>query len=247
MSITVDLNALSVNYTENQGNLTLFDSAIFFSDEDSLVDTLTITLDGALPTEFLSVLFLPTGYLSSYDSNTGLLTISSDTGDISDANWQSVLRSVQYNNSSNNPPGTRELTVIASDTIGAETSNSAAVTYTIAIAAVNNAPTGAVTISGNVQENATLTANVDNIADDDGLGAFSYQWFRDNVMISSATNSTYILEDTDVGKQISVEVSYIDGQGTAESLTSAQTAAVTNVNNAPTGAVTISGNVQENA
>ncbi len=103
------------------------------------------------------------------------------------------------------------------------------------------------TISGNVQENATLTANVDNIADDDGLGAFSYQWFRDNVMISSATNSTYILENTDVGKQISVEVSYIDGQGTAESLTSAQTAAVTNVNDAPTGAVTISGNVQENA
>ena len=85
------------------------------------------------------------------------------------------------------------------------------------------------------------------IADDDGLGTFSYQWLRDNAIISNATDSFYVLGDADVGKQISVEVSYIDGQGTAESLTSAQTAAVTNVNDAPTGAVTISGNVQENA
>ncbi len=49
--------------------------------------------------------------------------------------------------------------------------------------------------------------------------------------------STYTLGDADVGTQISVQVSYTDGQGTPESVTSAQTAAVANVNDAPTGAV----------
>ena len=46
-------------------------------------------------------------------------------------------------------------------------------------------------------------------------------------------DSTYTLGDADVGTQISVQVSYTDGHGTAESVTSAQTAAVVNVNDAP--------------
>ena len=41
------------------------------------------------------------------------------------------------------------------------------------------------------------------------------------------------------------KVSYTDGQGTAETLTSAQTAAVANVNDAPVGVPTITGTVTE--
>ncbi len=115
MSITIDLNSVGIGYTENQGNLTLFNLATIFSDGGSLVDTVKITLDSASLTESLSLSasFLPTGYTASYDSNTGVLTISSGTGDISDANWESVLRSVQYSNSSNNPLGGRIITVVA--------------------------------------------------------------------------------------------------------------------------------------
>ena len=358
MSITVDLSSVSGSYTENQGNLTLFAAATFLSDDGSLVDIVEITLSSVLPSELLSVASLPTGYISSYDSMTGVLTISNGTGEISDANWESALRSVLYNNSSDNPPGTREITVVASDTVGPATSASTPANYTIAITSSNDAPvitgdlaaaiteagnyvltvadleeadpdddgveltytvtsqtngtvklddsatlsftaqdvidgkvsffhdnsetlnagfefsladggedavlpatgtfsfavtptndppTGVVTIDGAAQENATLTAVTGTIADNDGLGAFNYQWLRDNIAISGATGETYVLSTVDIGAQISVTVSYTDGQGALESLTSDPTAVVTNVNDPPTGAVTVDGTAQENA
>ena len=52
------------------------------------------------------------------------------------------------------------------------------------------------------------------------LGSFSYQWLRDGSAISGATSSTYSLTSDDVSAAVSVRVSYTDGQGTAESLTS---------------------------
>ena len=63
--------------------------------------------------------------------------------------------------------------------------------------------------------------------------------------IGGATGSTYTLGDADVGAMISVQVSYTDLQGTNESVTSAQTAAVANINDAPTGSVNISGTPTE--
>jgi VCBS repeat-containing protein len=109
---------------------------------------------------------------------------------------------------------------------------------------INDTPVGLPTISGTATEDQTLTANTAGISDADGLGAFSYQWLRNGVAIGGATSSTYTLVDADVGSQISVQVNYTDGHGTNESVTSMQTAAVTNVNHAPviggdsTGAVT---------
>jgi hypothetical protein len=108
------------------------------------------------------------------------------------------------------------------------------------VANINNAPVGLPTITGTVQEDQVLAADTSGISDADGLGAFSYQWLRDGVDIGGATASTYTLGDADVGSQISAQVSYLDGNGTAEGpLASAQTAAVSNVNDAPTGGVGI--------
>jgi hypothetical protein len=108
------------------------------------------------------------------------------------------------------------------------------------VANMNNAPVGLPTITGTVQEDQVLAADTSGISDADGLGAFSYQWLRDGVDIGGATASTYTLGDADVGSQISAQVSYLDGNGTAEGpLASAQTAAVSNVNDAPTGGVGI--------
>ena len=118
---------------------------------------------------------------------------------------------------------------------------------TAVVTNVNDPPTGVVTIDGTAQENATLTAVTGTIADNDGLGAFNYQWLRDNIAISGATGETYVLSTVDIGAQISVTVSYTDGQGALESLTSDPTAVVTNVNDPPTGAVTVDGTAQENA
>ena len=75
------------------------------------------------------------------------------------------------------------------------------------------------------------------MTDADGLGTFSYQWKRtvDGTAtdISDATASTYTLVQADVGAKISVTVSWTDLGGADESLTSAETAAVANVNDLP--------------
>ena len=96
------------------------------------------------------------------------------------------------------------------------------------------------TISGTAQENQVLTAS-NTLADADGLGAIGYQWQRDGVNVAGATGTTYTLGNADVGHTIDVVASYTDGHGTLESKASAATAAVTNVNDPPTGTVTISG------
>ena len=107
-------------------------------------------------------------------------------------------------------------------------------TITFNVANVNDAPVGAVTISGAAVEDDVLTAS-HTLSDADGLGTISYQWQRNGVDIDGATGTTYTLTQADVGSSITVVARYTDGQGTAESVTSAPTAAVANVNDAPVG------------
>ena len=113
-----------------------------------------------------------------------------------------------------------------------------------AVANVNDDPTGSVVISGTATEDQVLSIT-NTLADEDVLGSFSYQWNRAGSAISSATSATYTLVQADVGSIITVTVSYTDGQNTAESETSAATSAVANVNDDPTGSVTISGTATE--
>ena len=80
--------------------------------------------------------------------------------------------------------------------------------------------------SGSYIEDQVLTVN-NTLADEDGLGVISYQWNRDGDPISNATAETYTLVQNDVGKVITVTASYIDGQGTAESMTSSVTNSIT--------------------
>ena len=131
----------------------------------------------------------------------------------------------------NDDVGALSVIVTASDSAGAKISTP----LTIEVANVNDAPVGMPTITGSATEDQTLTADVSAISDADGLGAFNYQWLRNGAAIDSATASTYKLGDADVGAQISVQVGYSDGHGTAESVASAPTDAVANVNDAPVG------------
>ena len=103
---------------------------------------------------------------------------------------------------------------------------------------INTSATGAPAITGTAQVGQTLTATVGTIADVDGLpnpfltdGDTSFQWIRvatDNTEtnIASATASTYTLVDADLGTTIKVKVSFTDDASNAETLTSAETAAV---------------------
>lgn len=113
--------------------------------------------------------------------------------------------------------------VVATGT-GSASSDSDLISVTVTN--VNDAPTGSVSISGTAAEDAMLTAS-NSLADQDGLGTITYQWLRDGAPIGGATGATYTQTGDDVGHKISVTASYTDGQGTAESKTSAETDTVT--------------------
>ncbi len=118
------------------------------------------------------------------------------------------------------------MTVTATYTDGQTTAESVASSATSAVANVNDDPTGSVSITGTAQEDEALGLTNNAIADEDGLGTFTYQWSRAGTAISSATGITYTLTQSDVGSVITVTVSYTDAQGTAESVTSTATSAV---------------------
>ena len=87
----------------------------------------------------------------------------------------------------------------------------------------NSAPTGNVFIEGIPEVGNTLSADTSTIADADGLGAFSYVWLRDGVVVSGETGTSFVLSEDDEGARLQVRVTYTDGEGTTHSLTSDRT------------------------
>jgi Ca2+-binding RTX toxin-like protein len=112
------------------------------------------------------------------------------------------------------------------------------------VANLNDLPNGQVTIMGEAMQGQTLTA-LHNLSDVDGMGAVHYQWSVDGATVANATASTYTLTQSDVGKKVGVTVSYVDGCGTLESVAGTPTLPVANVNDLPTGSVTINGTAMQ--
>ena len=109
--------------------------------------------------------------------------------------------------------------------------SAAAYTMTINVTAVNDAATGAPTITGTATVGQALTANQGTIADADGLPSttfptgYNFQWIQvdggTETDISGATMRTYTLAPADAGKTVKVRVSFTDAAGNAEARTSA--------------------------
>ena len=121
--------------------------------------------------------------------------------------------------------------------------------YNLTTTTPNTPATGSPTISGTPRWGQTLTLDISEIADADGLTnasyTYLYQWLRNGAEIRDATDISYTLVDADEGKTIKVKVSFTDDANNAESRTSAATVAVAPLpNRAPTGAPTISGTPQ---
>ncbi|MCA9131576.1 MAG: hypothetical protein KDA45_00405, partial [Planctomycetales bacterium] len=104
---------------------------------------------------------------------------------------------------------------------------------TAAVLNINDAPGGLPRIVGSLLEHQTLTADGSAITDVDGLGTFNHQWYRNGLAISGATSSSYTLSSADIGGQISLQVSFLDGQGTLETIQSALSSPVQDNNDAP--------------
>ena len=95
--------------------------------------------------------------------------------------------------------------------------------------AVNRPATGAPSISGPPQAGHTLTADTSGIIDEDGKpeddGGYAYQWIASDggtdTEIAGADGQTYTLTDSEAGQRVRVRVSFTDGRGFVETLTSA--------------------------
>jgi hypothetical protein len=116
------------------------------------------------------------------------------------------------------------------------------IVFTPAPANPNNVP-GTVNLTGTAAQNQTLTANVTDL---DGLTgvAIGYQWQQSSngstwTNISGATNQTFALNQAQVGQQVRINATYTDVLGTRENLFSTPTAAIANINDP--GTVAISG------
>ncbi len=181
--------------------------------------------------------------VGSVTQNGGSLTITFNSNATQDR-VNEALSSLTYANSSDAPPDSVQINWVFSDgNVGAQGSGGALTgtgSIIVNITAVNDVPTGSVTITGTATQGQTLTA-ANTLADADGLGTISYQWKADGVNIVGATSSTLFLSQAQEGKAITVTASYTDAQGTAQSKTSLASAVVVNVNDPPTGAVTITG------
>ncbi|WP_374470062.1 tail fiber protein [Phenylobacterium sp.] len=104
---------------------------------------------------------------------------------------------------------------------------SAPQTVTVTVTNANDAPTGTVTIGGTAAEGQVLTATP-ALSDPDGLQGvtYSYQWRAGGVAIGGATGASYTLTATEVGKAITVAVSYTDQGGFQNQVVSSATGAV---------------------
>ena len=121
---------------------------------------------------------------------------------------------------------------------------------------VNVPATGAPTITGTARVGETLTAVTSGIADENGLdnATFSYKWIANDGItdteIVGATDISYALSGSDLGKTVKVRVSFTDDAGHQENLTSQPIGPVDHgvseqrSNNSPTGAPTITGTAQ---
>ena len=175
-------------FTEDGGPVSIADVDASLSDVDnvnlvSLTVTITNQLDGVAET--LAVNTGVTSIIASYNSGTGVLSL---TGLDTVANYEQVLRTVTYDNSSQDPDTTdRSITFVAND--GTDDSNVG--TTTVTMSEINDAPVNNMPIAQATDEDMALVfssggGNAISITDVDVGGS-------DLEVTLNATNGTLTL------------------------------------------------------
>ncbi len=195
----VTATAGNLSYTENDA-ATAIDSGLTITDADSANLTgATVAITGNFASGQDVLAFTnQLGITGNYNSGTGVLTL---TGTTTVANYQTALRSVTYQNSSDNPStATRTVTFTVDD--GTST---ASATRGITITAVNDAPVNTVPGPQGTAQNTPIVfagGNAISVADPDA-GANTIQ------VTLTATNGTLTLSGTS-----GLSFSFSDGNGT---------------------------------
>ena len=172
-------------------------------------------------------------------------TLTADTSNISDRfgvqvtsmtyQWLANNARIPGASGSTYTPGEgkqgKKISVMATytDDRGNEDTVTSGPTDSVAARERNSRATGLPLISGRALVGQTLTADTSLIFDADGLenAVFSYLWEADDDSIPGATDPTYTPVQADLGKVITVIVSFLDDAGYGQSMTSPDTMAVT--------------------
>ncbi|MCA0186229.1 MAG: tandem-95 repeat protein [Proteobacteria bacterium] len=222
----VDNPALSAGtaktYTENNPALSV-DNAITLSDaDDTQMSGGAIHLtSGFLPGDVLAVDTTGTSITASYDAGTGILTL---TGSDTTANYQSVLRSLTYLSTSEDPNN--------NDT---PANRSRTVTYTLSDGGSSGAGTGT--------GSTTRLINIVPVNDTPTLGgAGSTRSFTENDPPLLLEPTGWTLTDMDDTQMVSATVQISAGLGSGDTLSaSTLPAGWSQSYNAGTGTLTLSG------
>jgi hypothetical protein len=99
-------------------------------------------------------------------------------------------------------------------------------------------------------EDDPLIVDASAIMDDDGMGNVQVQWqiSKDGetwMNLTGAVHQSFTPREAHVGERLRVQISYVDGQGNLETLTSPPSTKVQNVNDKPIGSPQLAGNARE--
>ena len=128
-----------------------------------------------------------------------------------------------------------------------ETDTTSAATQTAESTAGDETENGSVFVA---IEDDPLIVDASAIMDDDGMGNVQVQWqiSKDGetwMNLTGAVHQSFTPREAHVGQRLRVQISYVDGQGNLETLTSPPSTKVQNVNDKPVGSPQLAGNARE--
>ncbi|MCJ9429439.1 DUF4347 domain-containing protein [Kordiimonas marina] len=204
----------AASFTEGSGTPVVIDSGITVADVDSTtLATATVSVTGNFQTGHDTLAFTNTSGMGNitgaYNATTGVLTLSSSGATATVAEWQAALRAVTFANDSSDPGASggvsRTISFVAND----GTDSSTAVTQTVDISIVNDAPTSSTTgsdpslteggsavtlfsgtTSSTVDSSQTLTGFTATVTNVDGTSAETLTIDGTSIALADTTSGT---------------------------------------------------------
>jgi gliding motility-associated-like protein len=159
----VSASSSSANYLENGSPLIITPALTIADDDDTELDGATITMGSFFSSEDVLSITTSGGIISTFDPATGILTL---TGEASLLQYQNVIRTLTYFNSSDNPTTTtRAIEILVND--GLDDSNVYSVAITIQ--SVNDPPVVSASVTVFAYANLMVVNNGISITDADHL------------------------------------------------------------------------------
>ena len=188
---------------------------------------------------FLKYNFLPLSLcvLASFTTLDSKISFAGGDPTIKDQKVKSSKRNIkQHNHAKTYVTEQKNLSSTTNSTVNTESNNN-----------TDSGNTGFAAI-----EDVPLIIDLSSVTDADGMGTVSVQWQISNdnkkwTNISGATTQSFTPREIHVGSRLRVVISYVDGQGNLEPLTSPPSTPVKNVNDKPTGSARLIGSSVEDS